>query len=89
MQYPVTLVPDGDGFFVKFVDIPEAITSGATREEALSMAHDALVTVLDFYFDDRRALPPPSKAKRGQDLVTLEASLAAKVLLLNEMVAQN
>ena len=31
----------------------------------------------------------PSVAKNGQHLVVLPASFAAKVLLLNEMVAQN
>jgi antitoxin HicB len=52
------------------------------------MAQDALETALDFYFDDRRAVPAPSKPKRGQRLVTLPVSIEAKVLLLNEMIRQ-
>ena len=71
-----------------FPDIAEAITQGETVEETLRMAQDALETALDFYFDDRRPIPAPSRAKRGQRLVTLPVSIEAKVLLLNEMIRQ-
>ena len=89
--YPVTLTPDtlSGGFVVTFVDIPEAITQGDTQTQALQAAKDALESALDFYFEDKRAVPLPSKAKRGQQVVELAASLSAKVLLLNEMVTQN
>lgn len=52
------------------------------------MAKDALVSALEFYFDDRREIPQPSRLKRGQVGIELPASVAAKVLLLNEMVRQ-
>lgn len=67
-----------------FPDIPEAMTGGNTREEALAMAQDALVTAFDFYFEDRREVPPPSK--EGGAFVEVPASVAAKVLLLNAVV---
>lgn len=89
MQYPGRFEPaDGGGFVVTFRDIPEAVTQGETLEEARAMAEDALVTAMDFYFEDGRLVPPPSPAKRGEEMVDLPASLWAKVLLLNEMVAQ-
>ncbi len=88
MRYPVEIKPDGEGWMVSFPDIPEALTSGATQEEALTMAKDALETALDFYFDDKREVPAPSRPKRGQPVIELSASLSAKVLLLNEMVRQ-
>ena len=90
-MYPITLTPDTKegGFVITFVDIPEAITQGDTQAQALGAARDALESALDFYFEDKRAVPPPSKAKRGQHVVELAASLSAKVLLLNEMVTQN
>jgi antitoxin HicB len=88
MFYPAKIVPDGDGWMVSFPDIPEALSSGGTHEEALEMAKDALQVALEFYFDDRREIPAPSKLKRGQVAVELPASVAAKVLLLNEMVRQ-
>jgi len=51
-------------------------------------AADALESALDFYFEDRRPVPAPSKPKRGQRVVELPASVSAKVLLLNEMLRQ-
>jgi antitoxin HicB len=88
LSYPARLSRDGEGFMVSFPDIPEALTSGASREEALDMATDALTTAMDFYFEDRRPVPAPSRPKRGQVLIDLPASVSAKVLLLNEMLRQ-
>lgn len=89
-RYPVKLTADktDGGYVVTFPDIPEAITQGDTKEEALAHAKDALETALDFYFDEKRSIPAPSAPRRGQPVVELPASLAAKVLLLNEMVRQ-
>ena len=88
LRYPALFESDGNGFCVSFRDIPEALTSGETMDEARAMAADALLTAMDFYFEDRRPVPAPSKAKRGEELVALPASATAKVLLLNEMIAQ-
>ena len=88
LAYPVRLRKDGKFILVTFPDIPEAITQGDNREHALRMAAEALESAMEFYFDDRRAVPEPSKPKRGQQLVELPASVAAKALLLNEMISQ-
>lgn len=50
------------------------------------MAQDALVTAFEFYFEDRNAIPSPST--EGEEFVEVPASVAAKVLLLNEVVQQ-
>ncbi|WP_072100621.1 type II toxin-antitoxin system HicB family antitoxin [Yersinia rohdei] len=84
MTYPVKLQKDGDGYFVSFPDIPEALTQGDTKEEALEMARDALVTAFEFYFEDNRPVPLPSGL--GDDFVSVPASVWAKVLLLNAML---
>jgi antitoxin HicB len=86
--YPATLTPDGSGYLVRFPDIPEALTQGRTRDGALDMATDALRTAMDFYVEDGRAVPMPSRVKRGQVGVELPPSIAAKVLLLNTMLEQ-
>lgn len=86
MFYPAKIQPDGASFLVTFRDIPEAITSGKSGRHAESMARDALVTAMDFYFEDRRKVPPPSKPRRGEIAVPVAASVAAKVLLLNQMI---
>ncbi|NRN28018.1 type II toxin-antitoxin system HicB family antitoxin [Photorhabdus heterorhabditis] len=82
MRYPVTLEPvEEGGYFVSFPDIPEALTQGDTREEALEMALDALITAFEFYFEDNEKIPLPSPV--GQDYVDVPLSVASKVLMLN------
>lgn len=90
MRYPVKLEPAPEGGFVaSFRDIPEALTQGESIEDALAMAEDALVTAMEFYFEDKRPVPAASKLQKGEYAVDLPASVAAKVLLLNEMLGQN
>ena len=90
MRFPVRLVyhRSSANFAVSFPDIPEALTCGDTHADALRHAQDALETALDFYFDFGREIPKPSAPKRGQKLVELPPSIAAKVLLHNEMIRQ-
>lgn len=76
------LDPDG-GYTVTFRDIPEAITQGDDLEEAKAMAVDALVTAMDFYLEDGRAVPGPSRAQDGEVIVELPPSIGAKVSLVN------
>ena len=88
MRYPVKMRRDGRFFLVTFPDLPEAITQGVSEKQALRAAKEALETALDFYFEENRIVPSPSPLKRGQKFVELPVSLAAKVLLLNEMLLQ-
>ncbi len=89
MRFPAkfTRAKEG-GFVVTFPDIPEAITQGDGVGDAMIHAADALESALDFYFEEGRRVPMPSRPRRGQRLVELPASVSAKVLLLNEMIAQ-
>jgi len=69
LEYPVDLSPaEEGGFVVTFPDVPEAITQGDTRDEALLAAKDALETALSMYVDNRRDLPRPGAA-RGRPVV--------------------
>ncbi|WP_323142733.1 type II toxin-antitoxin system HicB family antitoxin [Massilia phyllosphaerae] len=89
MKYPAIFTPaDEGGFVVTFRDIPEAITQGDDEAEAFAMAADALLTAMDFYFEDRRPVPAPSAPEDGERLIDLPLSASAKVLLLNEMLTQ-
>lgn len=89
MLYPAQLkaAPEG-GFVVTFRDIPEAITQGDTEKEAMEMAEDVLYSSMEFYLEEKRQVPMPSPAKRGERLVSLPLSAWAKVMLLNEMLDQ-
>lgn len=89
MFYPAKFEKEESGYSVTFRDIPEAITCGDDLDDALFMAKDALLTAMDFYFEDCRTVPQPSQAEEGEYLIELPLSVSAKVLLLNEMVAQN
>ncbi|PWC17235.1 type II toxin-antitoxin system HicB family antitoxin [Brenneria corticis] len=84
MRYPVKLEPDSGGYVVSFPDIPEALTQGDTKEEALAMALDALVTSFDFYFEDNQRIPLPGETTG--DYVEIPSSVAAKVIMLNAFV---
>ncbi len=77
-EYPVELTRDGDTWLVTFPDVPEAITFGADKDEALLQAKDALATALSMYVDSRRDLPEPSPAK-GRPTVRPDALDCAKL----------
>ncbi|MBL8377246.1 MAG: type II toxin-antitoxin system HicB family antitoxin [Burkholderiales bacterium] len=87
-DYPVTLTPDEGSVLVTFADVPEAITFGADEREALVNAVDALGTGLSFYVDARKALPAPSKPKRGQRTVRPSALECAKLGVYRAMTEQ-
>lgn len=86
MHYPATFAKEDDGYVVTFRDIPEAITQGDDFDEALEMAQDALITAMDFYFEDNLPVPVPSQATDDDVLVSLPLSIWTKVLLLNSML---
>lgn len=89
LDYPVILQaqPEG-GFVVTFPDVPQAITQGEDEDEALLYAIDALETALSFYVDDRKALPTPSKPKRGQKTVRPSPLECAKLDVYQAMTEQ-
>jgi len=87
-DYPVTLTPDGATVLVTFKDIPEAITFGVNKDEALLHAIDALETGLSFYVDARKQLPVASKPRRGQKTVRPSALESAKLGVYQAMTEQ-
>jgi antitoxin HicB len=90
LAYPVNLTRDTNGtLLVAFPDVPEANSVGDDREEALINALDALESALEIYFDLRQPVPLPGKARKGQPVVVLPALVTSKILLWNEMLAQN
>ena len=87
-DYPVTLTPDDGTVLVTFADVPEAITFGADKGEALLNAVDALETGLSFYVDARKPLPPASRPRRGQRTVRPSALECAKLGVYQAMTDQ-
>jgi antitoxin HicB len=80
--FPVKLETDEDGRFVAtFPDLPYGATDGATKEEALLSAEDALQEVIAGLINSGEDIPEPSTKKRGQHLVPLSAQMSAKAAL--------
>jgi len=70
--YPAALTPDPDGgFTVTFRNVPEAITEGDTRDEALLRAEDALESALAMYATAKEPPPTSSDAEAGEVMVPL------------------
>lgn len=89
LTYPFTLTLDSNRtWFVRFPDIPEALTVGDDEQEAAINAREALEAALEIYFDARRPIPLPSPVLAGQASVTLPALVTSKVFLSNEMIQQ-
>ena len=72
--------PDG-GFVVTFPDVPEAITAGKTREEALANATEALGLALRGIASLGRGLPERTR-RPGLVSVAVEAADALKLALV-------
>jgi antitoxin HicB len=84
MHYPAKFKPHAaGGFVVTFRDIPEAITQGDDEADVISMAEDALATALEFYFEDRRPVPPPSDMLEGERAIALPDELTLRLVRLN------
>ena len=86
-DYPVILTPDQGAILVTFPDVPEAITFGATIDEALLHAVDALETGLSFYVEARKPLP---EASVRPELPTVRPSVleGVKLAIYREMTLQ-
>jgi antitoxin HicB len=85
-SYPVTFAHDeNDTIIAEFPDVPEAMTVGSDEKNAVDWAQDALIVALSGYIEDRRDIPPPSKAKKAQKLVHLPPQIAMKIVIYQSM----
>lgn len=88
MQYTVRLSKDDNGTFLATIpDVPEAITHGDTKDEALAHALDAVLTVFDECMRTRRPIPAPKTA--GGTMIEIPVLEAAKVALYQTMTEQH
>lgn len=87
--YPVILIKDGNSIIAEFPDVPEAMTVGADKNNAMEWAQDALIVALSGYMDERRDIPKPSKLKAGQMIIVLPPLIATKLTIYQAMRDQN
>jgi antitoxin HicB len=89
MNYPIAHTPDSnETFLVDFPDLPWVHTYGETREDALTQAHDALLTAIAFLIKERQPVPVPRRSAAEPEgyVVVLSALVAAKIGLHNVML---
>lgn len=91
MEYVLQVARDTNGSLLATCrEVPAFATVGDDEAELLLNAVDAMETAIEFYLNDRRAVPVPAprRLKRGEVALRLPAQVVAKVLLHNEMIAQ-
>lgn len=82
--YPAMIEPGDDGttLVVSFPSVPEAITEGDTRAEAMANAVEALGLALLTYPRRDLPLPVPGAAGAGMVPVSVAPAMAAKLAVL-------
>jgi antitoxin HicB len=83
LAYPATLMADrkAGGFSVTFRDLPEAITQGEDRLDALDQAADCLEEAVAGRIRRGDEIPSPSKTSASQAMVPVPPLMAAKAAL--------
>ncbi|MSQ72454.1 MAG: type II toxin-antitoxin system HicB family antitoxin [Betaproteobacteria bacterium] len=80
--YAVLLKPAVEGgFVVSCRDLPPLITQGEDKADALAQAADAMDEVFATYMLEGLEFPAPSKARRGEHVVSPPADTMAKAAL--------
>ena len=82
-NYPASFLPEhnGKGLHVRFPDLPEALTAGDDFADTLAQASDCLAEAIAGRIARGDEIPIPSKAKRGQHLISVPLYLAPKLAL--------
>jgi antitoxin HicB len=82
-NYPASFLREdnGKGLHVRFPDLPEALTGGDDLDDTLLQAADCLAEAIAGRIARSEEIPPPSKAKRGQHLISVPLNLAPKLAL--------
>ena len=81
--YPAQITFDkGDNrFFVKFIDIPEAITEGESEDEAFFNASEALTLAIEGRLEEGMDIPQPSHCADHQKLISPSVRAQASLLI--------
>lgn len=87
--FPARLEPDEEGrLVVHFPDLPETLTDGTDKAEALAEAADCLSEALAGRINLGEDIPPPSRLRRGLHWVAPDATMALKAALYSALRAR-
>jgi antitoxin HicB len=82
LQYPATIKKTKEGFLVSFVDFDTIHTWGATLEQALENAEEALNGCLESDFERGFSIPEPSEKKgRTVHYIPVKPHIAVALML--------
>jgi antitoxin HicB len=82
IRYPAIFEPqEPSGFFVHFIDIPEAITQGETVEECEFNGAEVLSLILEEYLEEEREIPLPSAHVKDAHYISPDAKVQAAFLV--------
>ena len=81
--YPAKFAHDRKegGYVITFRDLPEAITQADTHADCVEEAAGALQAAIEGRIMDGLAIPGPSRARRGERLVSVPVQTALKAAL--------
>jgi antitoxin HicB len=85
IRYRVKLENDEGTVLVTAPDIPELITFGETREEALMYAVGAFREAIAAYIHYKQPIPKPSKIRAKDDFVTLPLQTEMKIRMYESL----
>jgi antitoxin HicB len=82
LRYPALFEPQKpSGYFVRFIDLPEAITEGETVEERLFNAAEVLSLILEDRLEEGRPVPPPSAGIENAYWIAPDPNIQAALLI--------
>lgn len=80
--YPARLRAHEGTVIVVFRDLPEAVTEGGDRADALVQATDCLDSALLFRLKEGASIPQPSRVQRGEVAIPASPAVAAKAAFI-------
>ncbi len=82
IKYPALIeAQEPSGFFIRFVDLEDTFTEGATKEEALFNAAEVLSAMLSWRIDNDKPAPEPSPNVTGAIYIAPDARTQAALLV--------
>ena len=72
-------------WMVRFPGVPEALTEGTTRDEAISNALDCLIAALEGYMKVGAPIPRKGAAHIGKSYINLPSLVTAKLAVYETM----
>ncbi len=82
IHYPAVFEPqEPSGFFVRFIDLPEAITQGESADECAFNGAEVLSLILEEYVEAGRPIPPPTQGLENAHYIAPDAKIQAALLV--------